>query len=210
MPNCLGVYVEKNLIKYAKVSRDKTSSLFNVLSYGVKFYENLEETVRSIINETNSTADELCMNISRESFVDFNIFSNLKAKDIKDLLKTEFEGYCAEKGLIASSYDMRYSLVKNTNSADTYKAICVSANKAELSAIWQMFENERLKSLSSMAFSITNIMKDKGVGEQCAVVNIEDETTMTVITKGEISKVVTIPLGMQEIISRLSDRFNSY
>lgn len=26
MPSCLGLYIDKNIIKYAKVSRDKTST----------------------------------------------------------------------------------------------------------------------------------------------------------------------------------------
>lgn len=210
MPNCLGVYVEKNLIKYAKVSKDKTSSLYSMSSYGVKFYENLEDTIRSIISETNSTADDLCMNISRETFTEFNVFNKLKTKEIKDLLRTEFESFCAEKGMIASALDMRYALVKNTGKTDSYKAICVSANKAELQELWQMFEADRLKSLSSVAFSITNVIKDKGLGEQSAVVNMEDETTITIITKGEISRVVTIPMGLQEVINRLADKLNSY
>lgn len=210
MPNCLGVYVEKNLIKYAKVSRDKASSHFEVLAYGVKFYENLEETVKSVINETNSTADELCMNISREEFVEFNVFNKLKPKEIKELLSTEFSTYCNEKGMPASVWEMRYSLVRNTDNPDSYRAICVTANKAELSNLWQMFEVERLTSLSAMPFTITNILKDKGLGEQIAIVNIEDETTVTVITKGEIAKVVSIPIGMEEILTSLAGRFNSY
>ena len=48
------------------------------------------------------------------------------------------------------------------------------------------------------------------MGEQSAIVNIEDETTVTVITKGEVAKVVSIPIGMEEILSSLADRFNSY
>lgn len=210
MPNCLGVYVEKNLIKYAKVSRDKASAHFEILAYGVKFYENLEETVKSVINETNSTADELCMNISRESYVEFNVFNKLKTKEIKELLTTEFSSYCNEKGVPASVWEMRYSLVRNTNNPDSYKAICVTANKAELSNLWQMFETERLTSLSAMPFTIMNVLKDKGLGEQSAIVNIEDETTVTVITKGEVAKVVSIPIGMEEILSSLAGRFNSY
>lgn len=210
MPNCLGVYVEKNLIKYAKVSRDKVSAHFEILAYGVKFYENLEETVKSVINETNSTADELCMNISRESYVEFNVFNKLKTKEIKELLTTEFSSYCNEKGVPASVWEMRYSLVRNTNNPDSYKAICVTANKAELSNLWQMFETERLTSLSAMPFTIMNVLKDKGLGEQSAIVNIEDETTVTVITKGEVAKVVSIPIGMEEILSSLAGRFNSY
>lgn len=210
MPNCLGVYVEKNLIKYAKVSRDKASAHFEILAYGVKFYENLEETVKSVINETNSTADELCMNISRENYVEFNVFNKLKTKEIKELLTTEFSSYCNEKGVPASVWEMRYSLVRNTNNPDSYKAICVTANKAELSNLWQMFETERLTSLSAMPFTIMNVLKDKGLGEQSAIVNIEDETTVTVITKGEVAKVVSIPIGMEEILSSLAGRFNSY
>ena len=210
MPNCLGVYVEKNLIKYAKVSRDKASTHFEILAYGVKFYENLEETVKSVINETNSTADELCMNISRENYVEFNVFNKLKPKEIKELLTTEFSSYCNEKGVPASVWEMRYSLVRNTNNPDSYKAICVTADKAELSNLWQMFETERLTSLSAMPFTIMNVLKDKGLGEQSAIVNIEDETTVTVITKGEVAKVVSIPIGMEEILSSLADRFNSY
>ncbi len=210
MPNCLGVYVQKNLIKYAKVSRDKASSLIDVSAYGVKFYENLEETVKSIISETNSSGEDLCMNITRENYIEFNVFNKLKDRDIKELLKTEFESYCTEKGMPASVMEMRYSLVRNTDKADSYKAICISANKAELSNLWQMFEEEKLTSLSSMAFSIPNILKDKGLGEQIAIVNIEDETTVTVITKGEVAKIATISIGMEDIISRLADKFNSY
>lgn len=210
MPNCLGVYVEKNLIKYAKVSRDKASSLFDVKAYGVKFYDNLEQTVKDIIRETNSSSDDLCMNITRENYVEFDVFNKLKPKDIKELLKTEFESYCAEKGLPASVLEMRYALVRNTNKADSYKAICISANKAELSNLGQMFETEKLTSLASMPMSISNILKNKGLGEQVAIVNIEDETTVTVITKGEVSKIAVIPIGMEDILSRLADKFNSY
>ena len=51
MPSCLGLYVDKRIIKYAKVSKDKKN--FKVEAYGVKFYENLEETIEQIIKETD-------------------------------------------------------------------------------------------------------------------------------------------------------------
>ena len=35
MPSCLGLYVETNLIKYAKVTKDK--DLIKVEAFGVKF-----------------------------------------------------------------------------------------------------------------------------------------------------------------------------
>ena len=39
MPSCLGLYIEKNIIKYAKVSKDH--ELIKVDSYGVKFYDKI-------------------------------------------------------------------------------------------------------------------------------------------------------------------------
>ena len=42
MQNCLGIYIENNLIKYAKVSKEKND--FKVESYGIKFFEELNET----------------------------------------------------------------------------------------------------------------------------------------------------------------------
>ena len=39
MPSCLGLYVETNLIKYAKVTKDKDT--LKVEAFGVKFYDKI-------------------------------------------------------------------------------------------------------------------------------------------------------------------------
>ena len=52
MASCLGLYIENNLIKYAKVS--KNNDLLKVESFGVKFYENLEDAIKQIVEETYS------------------------------------------------------------------------------------------------------------------------------------------------------------
>ena len=46
MASCLGLYIENNLIKYAKVS--KNNEAIKVESFGIKFYENLQETINQI------------------------------------------------------------------------------------------------------------------------------------------------------------------
>ena len=52
MSTCLGLYIEENIIKYAKVSREHDQ--MKVESFGVKFYDNLDQTIRKIIEETYS------------------------------------------------------------------------------------------------------------------------------------------------------------
>ncbi len=64
MPSCLGLYVDTRINKYAKVSKDKKN--LKVEAYGVKFYENLEETIEQIIKETFSFQIPICINISDE------------------------------------------------------------------------------------------------------------------------------------------------
>ena len=44
MQGCLGIYVQKNLIKYAKVSKDRSN--LKIEAYGVKFYDgDIEKSV---------------------------------------------------------------------------------------------------------------------------------------------------------------------
>ena len=50
MPSCLGLYLENNLIKYAKVSKDHDN--FRIESFGMKFFDNIDEAVKQIISET--------------------------------------------------------------------------------------------------------------------------------------------------------------
>ena len=50
MASCLGLFLENNLIKYAKVS--KSNDAIKVESFGIKFYEDVEECIKQIVEET--------------------------------------------------------------------------------------------------------------------------------------------------------------
>ena len=52
MSSCLGLYIENNIIKYAKVSKDHDT--LKVESFGVKFYQKLGEAIYQVIEETYS------------------------------------------------------------------------------------------------------------------------------------------------------------
>ena len=59
MASSLGLYVEDNLIKYAKVTKNNED--IKVESFGVKFYENIESTIRQIVEETYSFKLPICI-----------------------------------------------------------------------------------------------------------------------------------------------------
>ena len=57
MPSCLGLYIENNIIKYAKISKDHDN--FRIESFGMKFYDNVDEAIKQIISETYFKNKEL-------------------------------------------------------------------------------------------------------------------------------------------------------
>lgn len=210
MPNCLGIYTENNIIKYAKLDSDKTGTSFKLASYGVRFSENTKETIEEIIAETNSTNDELATNILSERYELIDVFSRLSKKDIKELVASEFANLCDTKGLISSVKEMKFKLSKNTGDADKYKAICVSTDKSELANVFKDFAEKKITSLAPLGVSITNILANKGIDDQVAIINIEDETVVTIIERGEIAAILSYPVGMKDVLPKLAEKYNSY
>ena len=73
MASCLGLYINENLIKYAKVEKEKDN--LKVETYGVKFYEKLDSAIKQIIEETYSYKTPISMNLSEEDYQYFNMYA---------------------------------------------------------------------------------------------------------------------------------------
>ena len=95
MLSCLGIYVDKNLVKYAKVKRVKNT--YKIESSNVEVFEDLEKTIEKIIVETDSTKTPISINISNELYNYFDVYSLLEKKDITKSLDIEFEMLCDQK-----------------------------------------------------------------------------------------------------------------
>ena len=111
MAGCLGIYVDKNLIKYAKLRRERDT--FKVESFNVEVFDDLKKALRKVVNETNSQKDSISINISDEIYNYFDVFSALEKRDITKSLDIEFEMLCEEKGYDKSAVDSRYILMDN-------------------------------------------------------------------------------------------------
>ena len=79
MSSCLGLYIEEHIIKYAKVSKDK--DVIKVESFGVKFYDKINEAISQIIKETYSQKTPISVNISEEMYNNFDMFALLSKND---------------------------------------------------------------------------------------------------------------------------------
>ena len=115
MASCLGIYIENNLIKYAKVSKERDQ--IKVEAFGIKFYDNLDQTISQIVEETYSYKTPISVNLSEEIYNYFNMFALLSKKDLPKAIKTEFESYCGDKNYNPNVFETRYAIASNTGSS---------------------------------------------------------------------------------------------
>lgn len=207
MPSCLGIYIEDKLIKYAKVSKERDN--IKVESFDIKFYENLDKALSQIIQETNSQKSPIAINISEEMYNYFEVFSLLSPNDIKKSMDIEFEVLCDDQGYNKDLLEPRHVLLPNPANVDKLKVINVSVNKSELNERISKLEKYRLVSARPIPTSIINLVASDRKSNSI-IVNIEDRTYMTILENGNLSRVSTIPEGMNDILNKINERENSY
>ena len=210
MPSCLGFYTDKNMIKYAKVNRDKTSGMYMLEAYGVKFYDNIITTIDEIAQEVGMEQCTVSLTMMNEGYHAVEVFSGLKSKDRDDLVRSEFDTFCEQKGLVSTALELRYQLVHNTGNIDKYVALCSYVSKGELANSNTNFEGFKISSIAPLGLSVGNLFNNKGIDEEAAIINIENKTTITILLRNEIQDVIEIPLGMEDILDKLAEKYNSY
>lgn len=210
MASCLGLYIEENIIKYAKVSKD--NDIIKIDSFGIKFYDRLNEAIEQVISETYSYKTQISINSANENYNYFHIFNLLNKKDRHNYIKTEFESLCYEKEQNVDAFETRYVLVNDLEDKEKVKAIHISINRGELVRRSELLEKYKLTSISPLALDISNLLevgKDTNA-ENIAIVNIEANTTVTTIIDQNIYDIYTIESGTKEILDKIDSKENSY
>lgn len=207
MTSCLGIYVEPNIIKYAKISKDH--DVLRVESFGIKFYEQLGDAINQIISDTYSFKTPISINLSEETYQYFYMFTLLNKNDLKKAIQTEFESFCADKGINKNSVETRYALVNSIEDKEKIKVIHISSNKATIVNQEQPFAEYKLSTIAPISISITNIanLKQK---ENAIIVNMEQETTITTVLDQKIYQIDKIKEGSAEVLEGIRLRENSY
>ncbi len=207
MSICLGLYIEDNLIKYAKVSRKKDE--MKVEAFGIKFYDNIEKAIDQVIEETYSQKVPISINLSEEIYNYFDMFSLLTKQDLQKAISTEFESYCADRGYNPNAFETRYAICDNSLDKDKIKVIHIAENKIELANRIQQIDGYKLSNISPISMSIPNLLNNEEE-KNYMIVNIEDMTTITTILNNKVYDVEKIEEGSRDILSRINLKENSY
>jgi len=204
--NCLGIYVEDNLIKYAKVSKEKDS--IKVEAFNVEFFENLGETLNRIIKETNSEKVPISMNVSNELYNYFDIFSMLSKQDAKKSVDIEFETICASKQYNMNSLETRFALIPDKKDKERLNVLHIATNQVDMNKKAKELGRYKISSLMPISTSIVNLLEVKP-NDNMAIINIENEVKITIIMDGQIVKVDVLEEGMGTILNEINQSENS-
>lgn len=207
MASCLGLYIESNVIKYAKVTKER--EVLKIESFGIKFYDKLNEAIKQIISETFSYKTPISINLSEEVYNYFYMFNMLKKDDLKKAIETEFESYCFDKNLNKNAFEGRYALANSIEDKDKIKVIYVSTNKTSVNKATQLVEDAKISTITPIGTSIANIASIKPK-ENIIIVNIEEKTTVTTIINQKVYSVDKFDEGADEILGKINNKENSY
>ena len=206
MASCLGLYVESNIIKYAKVSKEQDK--IKIEAFGVKFYDDLEKTIDQIIEELYSYKTQISINLSEEIYNYFDMFAMLSHKDLSKAIKTEFEIYCNDQGYNPNVFETRYVISKNTEDKDKLRVIHIAANKIELAKKTQVLAKYKLAHIVPVSMAIANLIETKPK-ENYLIVNMEENTTVTKIFDENIYDIQVFDEGSQEFLRKINIKENS-
>ena len=207
MASCLGIYIDRNIIKYAKITKEKDD--LKVDAFGIKIYSDLLQTIDQIVSETFSFKDPISVNITDEMYNYFYMSDLLSRKDLAKAIETEFESLCVEKQYNPNALEARYAIVNDQNDKTKIKVIHVSENKMKINQVIQNFDGKKLQNITPIALTIPNIAQTNEK-ENVLIVNIEDITNITTLVGSKIYDVQKLDVGAQQILDEINSKENSY
>ena len=206
MASCLGLFVQNNLIKYAKISKENNNA--KIENYGVKFYEqDLEKTIKQIVDETFSYKTPISINISEEKYTNTEIFGLLKEADQKKSIKTEFEYFCSDVGRNKLTLDYKTLVADGIEDKDKKNVLYTYLEKGSIAERIQLLDSFRAVNLSPVSLALPELQK--GELGNILIINIEDRTEVTTLVNNKAVKVDIIEKGMSDVLRQIAEKENS-
>ena len=205
MASALGIFIDRNIIKYANLNGTKDK--LKVESYGMKYGENHKELLKQIIEETNSSKNNVVINAAEIHYEETSIFSMLKKKDYDKAVEVAYEEIIDKQKLRPELLEYGYILSKNPADSEKLHVLLGIQEKGAMETRANLFgQNVMLYSQMPIGISISNIYESP---LPALIVNIEEDTYITEIYDTEPIKGTRIATGTKNIIDTINNEENS-
>ncbi len=208
MPNCLGIYLSSNIVKYAKIFEDSSKKI-KLEEYGVRFVkDNQKATLKNIIEETNSQNIPIAINPQNSKFLNFMMFDQAQRKAYEDdIAKMEFEAWCEKNGKSPEKYKYIYKIADIKNSENKYNGVLNFVEKANIEEFLNI-DGYTISSMLPSQFSINRLVPEDE--KNYLLVNLDDILSTSVVIEGKLLELKYYDIGMRNILDEFSIKLGSY
>lgn len=208
MEACLGIYLGDKIIKYAKLIRDDKSKRISLHSCGTKYVVgNKEVSIAEIINQTGSTADSLCLNLTDYSRMQTEVLRQLGKGDTQSVIDLEVGDYATSRGLNEKALEYRYMFMDSSVSIDNHTAEIAITDKANITRLNENEKYQNLIGLYPQEYILPNMVQSNS---NYLLVNIDEKTQIISVVGGKTKQIVDIDISMKNILDSIASQEGSY
>lgn len=207
MNSCLGIYLDDNVIKYAKLDYDSKNNVMQVNTCGVKqVMGDKLEILYSIVDETGSLDLPIAINLSNTKYKEFEMLKQLNKNDVQNILALEVFDIANEMEINEKTLTYKYLVLNSKGLMDNNNIMMAVTDKATLE---QYIKNEKIKvgAIYPLSFVLEGIIEKTDKSYIC--VNIESETEAIIVSGGSIDSIKNLGIGMEDIMSKIATHVGS-
>jgi|GEM_PF-1842670 len=207
MTNCLGIYFDDNIVKYAKLIKSNAGTV-EIKEHGIRFVRStLKETLEKVISDTNSIKDvSIVISAPKVDYFPFQAFKQISSGDLQNVINLEFEDWCEKKTLVPASFSFVNTL-SSTVVGDYRKGIMAICNKQLISQFSKIGESSVAAMYPAELLLHTNVPEEE---KNYVLINMDKSLSVTTVINGKVIYTSLFEIGMQQIFDKFIDILGSY
>ena len=208
MASCLGIYLNSNIVKYAKLTSDSNSNV-KVESYGVRFIkESQNETLKNIIEETNSQNIPIVINPQGDKHINYQMFDQVQTTGIAaDIAKMEFEAWCEKNAKSPEKYLYVFKNAEEKNEENKFNSVLNFVEKKYIKDYEQIGEYN-VSGIYPPQLLMHNLVSKEE--KNYMLVDLDSELSLSVVIDGKLKDIRFFDVGMKQILNDFSVKLGSY
>lgn len=207
MASCLGIYLDGNIAKYAKLSIDN-NKMINVEKYGIKFTrDDYKQEINKIIEETSSQNIPVVINPQKDVYYNTQIYEQAQDKSyIPSIMKLEFESWCEKNAKSQDKFSYVYMVSEAKNEDNKRNALLNISPKEIINDYADISKN--ISGISPAPPLVKRLVSDEE--NNYILINIDSSLSLTIVINKKIVEFKSYNLGMRQVLSDFTNNLGSY
>lgn len=207
MASCLGIYIDNNVVKYAKLSIDN-NKMVSVEKYGIKFTSQEDDfIIRQIIEETSSQNDPVVLNPKDDVYYNTQVYEQVQDKSyIPSIMKLEFESWCEKNAKSPSRYSYTYMVSEAKNSDNKKNAILNITPKDVIDNRLNIAKN--ISGICPAKLIVKRLVSSEE--SNYVLINIDTKLSITTVINNKIVDFKLYNIGMKQLLEEFTNTLGSY